>query len=231
MIGVTSGAQFVGRLSETATMKTEKETVAILVLLALVLGPMWFFALSSHSSTSAVVLSPDKGAINPTETFLPTPVEVNEFVAGVITWLAVFALVGMIYYTHHFIRTVGESGESAVTEREGQVAADGGINAAIPPYILAGGRRLVDYWPAKYATPGVAGVAIMAWSTASFSVLFVLEVLTWARTQYLGIYGGMALLSIGVLGAIYTTWFLPSMQVVEKRGHEGKFTTESDGEN
>lgn len=212
-------------------MKIEKETIVIFVLLALVLGPMWFFALASHSSSSAVVLSQDTGAIDPTGTFLPTPVEVNELVAGVITWIAVFALVGMIYYTHQFIRTVGESGESAVEEREGRVAADGGVSAPIPSYVLAGGRRLVDYWPAKYATPGVIGIAVMSWSTVTFSGLFVLEALSWARTQYLGIYGGMVLLSLGVLGAVYTTWFLPSMQVVEKRGHEGTFTNENESEN
>jgi hypothetical protein len=216
-------------------MRFEKETVVILLLIAIVLGPMWFFAFTSMESESAVVLSQNTGTIDPTETFLPTPVEANEFIAGVITWIAVFALVGMIYYTHHFIRTLGQSGESVITGDESVAAdggrADGGVVGSLPSYILAGERRLADYWPAQYATPGVVGIAIMAWSAVTFSLLFVMETLTWARTQYLGVYAGMAFLSLGVLVAVYATWFLPSMHVVEDRGHEEKITDEANDTN
>lgn len=222
-------------------MKTEKETVVILILIAIVLGPMWFFALSSAEADPPVVLSQNKGAIDPTETFLPTPVEANEFVAGVITWLALFALVGMIFYTHQFIRTLGQSRDSLTQQGSADSAvadggqangkkADGGIAASLPSYILAGDRQLADYWPAEYATPGVVGIAIMSWSAVTFSLLFVMEVLSWARTQYLGVYAGMVFLSLGVLVAVYTTWFIPSMHVVEGRGHE-KITDEAGGDN
>jgi hypothetical protein len=223
-------------------MRFEKETVVILLLIAIVLGPMWFFALESAESESPVVLSQNEGAIDPTETFLPTPVEVNELVAGVITWLGLFALVGMIYYTHQFIRTLGQARESvtedepadAVTTDGGQAAggrADGGVAASLPSYLLAGDRRLADYWPAQYATPGVVGIAIMSWSAVTFTLLFVMEALSWARTQYLGVYAGMVFLSLGVVVAVYTTWFIPSMHVVEGRGHEEKITEEADDAN
>lgn len=213
-------------------MKTEKETLVILLLIGIVLGPMWFFALVSATSESAVVLSQQQGAIAPTGKFLPTPVEVNELIAGVISWVALFALVGMIYYTHQFIRIVGQAGEPVATTDESgaaeAVAADGGVREALPSYLQSDKRRLANYWPATYATPGMIGVAIMSWSSVAFALLFVLEALTWARTQFLGVYGGMMFLSLGVLVAVYTTWFIPSMHVVESRGHEDKITQQSD---
>lgn len=223
-------------------MRFEKETVVILLLLAAVLGPMWFFALESAESEAPVVLASDEGVIAPFEKFLSTPVEVNELVAGVITWLAVFALVGMIYYTHQFIRTVGQSKMRVSRDDSTEsVAADGGkaernrigseIIDSLPPYILAGDRQLADYWPPQFATPGVIGIAVMSWCAVTFALLFVMEALTWARTQYLGVYGGMMFLSLGVIVAIYTAWFLPSMHVVESRGHEDKMTQEATEDN
>jgi hypothetical protein len=220
-------------------MRFEKETLVILFLIAIVLGPMWFFAIESAESEAPVALAQEEGVIAPTEKFLPTPVEVNELVAGVITWVALFALVGMIFYTHQFILTLGQSRESVTDEESvaadgGQTAeserADGGIVGSLPPYLLTDDRQLVDYWPAQFATPGMVGIVVMSWSSVAFALLFVIETLTWARTQYLGVYGGMMFLSLGVLVAVYATWFLPSMHVVEERGHE-KITEETEESN
>jgi hypothetical protein len=200
-------------------MRFERETIVILFLIAIALFPMWFFALTSGGQEAAVVLSNSKGAIAPNETFLPTPVEVNEFVAGVITWVALFVLVGMIFYTHQFVRTIGRSSESAV-------ATDGGITARLPSYLTAEDRWVADYWPAQYSNPGMIGMALMSWSVVVFSLLFGMEALGYARTQFLGIYGGMLFLSLGVLVAIYATWFMPNVLVVEERGHHGEISEE-----
>ncbi|WP_423745770.1 hypothetical protein V5735_07400 (plasmid) [Haladaptatus sp. SPP-AMP-3] len=199
-------------------MRFERETVVILFLIAIVLFPMWFFALSSGGAKAAVVLSNDKGVIAPNETFLPTPVEVNEFIAGVITWVALFVLVGMIFYTHQFVRTIGRSSESAI--------ADGGVANRLPSYLTTENRWVADYWPAQYSNPGMVGLALMAWSVVVFALLFGTEALGYARTQFLGIYGGMLFLSLGVLVAIYATWFMPNVLVVEERGHHGKISEE-----
>lgn len=207
-------------------MKVEKETIVIVFLIALVLGPMWFFALVSAEKQSPVALSQEEGVIAPAERFLPTPVEINELIAGVVTWVALFVLVGMIFYTHQFIRTVGQSEEP--------VAADGGARPQLPSslsFLSTDDRRLVDYWPAQFATPGMVGVAVMSWLSAVFALLFVMETFGYARTQFLGIYGGMLFLSLGVLVAVYVTWFLPSAHVVETRGHAQKIAEEGDQEN
>lgn len=186
------------------------------------MGPMWYFALTSSTSQTPVVLSQEKGDIAPTERFIPSPVEVNEFVAGVIIWIALFILVGMVFYTDQFIRTVGQSGDP--------VAADGGIRESLPPYLLSDDRWLADYWPAQLQTPGMVGIAVMSWSSIVFAILFLMESLTWARTQYLGVYGGMMFLSLGVLVAVYAIWFLPSMHLVEEREHEEIITEREESE-
>lgn len=205
-------------------MKIERETVVILILIGLVLVPLWSIALYSTETQHRVVLSDEKGTIAPGEQFLPTPVEVNEFVAGVITWIALFGLVGMIYYTHQFVRTIGQSSGSGPTDHRESMATDGGSSASIPSFVVTDDRRLLDYWPAQYSTPGMIGLVVMSWSTILFSVLFTLEALQYSRAQFLGIYGGMLFLSLGVLVAVYVTWFMPSMHVVEDRGHEEKLT-------
>lgn len=215
-------------------MKIEKETGVIGVLLGILLVPMWYFALASHESESAVVLSEDRGVINPTETFLPTPVEVNEFVAGVLTFVALFVLMGMLYYTHTYIQTISRLRQSRSEHRDGTVAPDGGQargTVSVPPYLRSSSRRLAEYWPADYATPGMIGIVVMAWTATSFSLLFGVEAFTWARTQYLGVYAGMAFISLGVFATIYTASFMPRIHVAEDRGHEGKLTKASDSDN
>jgi hypothetical protein len=205
-------------------MRVEKETLVILFLIAIVLGPMWYFAFVSASTQTPVTLNQNKGHIAPAEQVFPAPVEVNEYIAGIITWVAVFALVGMIFYTHQFIQSVGQSGDpvNATEQSEGSVAADGGVGRILPSYMLSDDRWLANYWPARFSNPGMIGIAVMSWSTVAFAVLFVMEAMSWARTQLLGIYAGMMFLSLGVLVAVYATWFLPSMHLVENRGHEEK---------
>ncbi len=192
-------------------MKIERETIIILLLIALVLAPVWYFSLASGEEKSPVVLKSGKGGIAPNETFLPTPVEVSEFAAGVVTWAALFVLVGMLYYTNQFVRVIGRS--------SGSIATDGGVNLNLPSYLTSDGRQIADYWPAEYSTPGIVGMALTAWSTVVFAALFGLETFGYARTQFLGIYAGMMFLSIGAMTAIYTTWFIPDMVVVEDRSH------------
>ena len=104
-------------------MRLEREALVILLLIGVVLAPMWYFALVSGEAAQTVVLDSSQGQIAPNETFLPTPKEVNENVAGVITWVALFGVVAMMYYTHRFIHRMGRTAESALSEKP---TADGG---------------------------------------------------------------------------------------------------------
>jgi len=211
-------------------MKVPREAVVIGLLVSLVLAPTWYFALSSHTPEREVVLNQSASNIAPTEKFMPTPAGVNEFVAGVITWIALFVLVGMIFYTHRFVRVIGRATDS--------IAADGGVPLSLPPWLGSPHRRIAEYWPTRYSTPGMVGIVVMSWSTVTFAALFGMEALGYARTQYLGVYGGMMALSLGVLVAVYATWFIPSTVVVEERapgepfvggGPDAGGTDEADG--
>jgi hypothetical protein len=200
-------------------MRLEKEAYVIVGLVGIVLLPMWAIALASGEAGHAVTLVQGTGTIVPTETFLPTPHLVNENVAGVITWIALFGIVGTILYTHRFIHRIGQAPES--------VATDGGLPVDVPSYLTAGGRRIVEYWPARADRAGVVAVALFSWSTVTFAALLLWEGLHLARTQFLGVYAGMMLLSLGVTVAVYASWFLPSVQVAEPRGHERKLTEDT----
>jgi len=203
-------------------MKVEREALVIFLLIALVLAPTWYFALASAVPEHPVVLNGSRSAIAPTERFLPTPAGVNEFVAGVTTWLALAALVSMVYYTHRFIRVVGRSTESVAGDEEAELE--------LPPWLPSPSHRIAEYWPAQLSSPGLIGLALMSWSTVTFSALFGYEALTYARVQFLGIYGGMAALSLGVVIAIYAAWFMPNVVVVEDRSPREAFAGPPDGD-
>lgn len=190
-------------------MRIEREAILIVVLIGLVLAPMWYFALASGEPTAGVQLQSDDDAIAPTETFLPTPTEVNTNVSGVVTWLALFVLVAMIVYTRRFTERVGHAPDS--------IRPDGG--SALPSWLTAGDRQVLAYWPAKAPSAGLITLALLTWSVVAFAALLAWEGLNYARTQFLGVYMGMMLLSMGVWVAVYTTWFIPSITVAERREH------------
>lgn len=190
-------------------MTLERETVLILVLLVAVLAPLWFFAFQTTEAQQEVELDEETTGIAPTERFLPTPPQVSEFVAGVVTWVALLALVGMLFLTNRLILRGGRTAESRAT--------DGGTTVSAPSYVQGEDRRLVDYRPAESSTAGLVWLAATAASTVVFAVLFTLEALGLARTQYLGVFGGLLFLSLGLLVAAYATWFLPTVRVAEAR--------------
>ncbi|MFB6196493.1 MAG: hypothetical protein ABEI80_10005 [Haloplanus sp.] len=191
-------------------MRIEREAVLIVVLIALVLTPMWYFALASGEPTAGVTLKSETGSIAPTETFLPTPKEVNSNVSGVVTWLALFALVAMIVYTRRFTERVGHAPDS--------IRPDGG-SAILPSWLTAGDRRVLSYWPARMPRAGLLTLALLTWAVVVFAALLAWEGLHYARTQFLGVYMGMMCLSMGIWVAVYTTWFVPSITVAERREH------------
>lgn len=190
-------------------MRIERETILIVVLIGLVLAPMWYFALASGEMTAGVQLqSDDDDAIAPTETFLPTPTEVNTNVSGVVTWLALFALVGMIVYTRRFTERVGHAPDP--------VRPDFGT---LPSWLTTDDRQVLSYWPAKMPSVGLLTLGLLTWSTVVFAALLAWEGLHFARTQFLGVYMGMMFLSMGIWIAVYITWFIPSITVAEQREH------------
>lgn len=191
-------------------MRIEREAVLIVLLIGLVLAPMWYFALASGEPTAGVQLKTDTGRIVPTETFLPTPAEINSNVSGVVTWVALLSLVAMIVYTRRFTERVGHDSAS--------VRPDGGVSG-LPSWLTSEDRRVLEYWPARMPSAGLVTLALLTWTVVAFAALLLWEGLNYARTQFLGIYAGMMLLTMGIWVAVYTTWFIPSITVAERREH------------
>jgi len=190
-------------------VRIERETILIVVLIGLVLAPMWYFALASGEATAGVQLqTDDDNPIAPTETFLPTPNEVNTNVSGVVTWLALFVLVAMIVYTRRFTERVGHATDV--------LRLDG---AVLPSWLTSEHRSVLAYWPARTPSAGLVVLGLLTWTIVAFAALLALEGLNYARTQFLGIYMGMMLLTMGIWVAVYTTWFMPSITVAERREH------------
>lgn len=224
-------------------MRLEREALVILLLIGVVLTPMWYFAIVSGDGAQTVVLDSSQGQIAPNETFLPTPKEVNENVAGVISWLALFGVVAMMYYTHRFIHRMGRTGESApsegpAAETDGGRVADGagaarrdggpppGLVDRLPPFLSTAHREVVDAWPERPTNRALTMLGLLTWTTVCFAALLAWEGLHYARTQFLGIYAGMTFLSLGVMVSVYTTWFMPSVTVAEYRSHQEKLTSD-----
>jgi len=53
-----------------------------------------------------------------------------------------------------------------------------------------------------------------------FAALFTGEYLTLARTQYFGLYATGMFLSLALSTVAYYAWFMPHVEVAERRGHE-----------
>ncbi|WP_435068928.1 hypothetical protein [Haloplanus sp. C73] len=190
-------------------MRIERETILIVVLIGLVLAPMWYFALASGEPTPGVQLQSDSDTeIAPTETFLPTPNEVNTNVSGVVTWLALFVLVAMIVYTRRFTERVGRATDVLRLD-----------DAVLPSWLTSEHRSVLSYWPARTPSAGLITLGLLTWAVVAFAGLLAWEGLNYARTQFLGVYMGMMLLTMGVWMAVYTTWFMPSITVAERREH------------
>jgi hypothetical protein len=224
-----------------------RETVIIVLLIASVLLPMWYVALTSGTEgggiglgTGAEEVAVNQSApIEPTGKFLPTPVEVGPNQSGVITWVALLCTVFVMVWAARFIDRLGHKPQSVATDGSGATAdanaatdgqsangqspgghaPDGKPVVTVPPYLQTAERWIVDYWPAPANRTGLLALAGLAWATVIFAVLLGLEGLGPARNQFIGIYTGMLMLSLAGTVLVYTVYFVPSITVAESRDH------------
>ncbi|WP_248895804.1 hypothetical protein [Haloplanus halobius] len=203
-----------------------RETVIIVLLIASVLLPMWYVALTSGTPGSSVGLgvgedpvavNPDAD-IDPTGKFLPTPVEVGPNQSGVITWVALLGAVAGIVSVTRFVDRIGHARQSVV---ESETETDGGKPVVkVPPYLQTDTRWIVDYWPAPADRTGLLALAGLSWCTVVFAGLLASEGLGEARNQFIGTYAGMLFLSLAATVLVYAVFFVPSITVAERRDHQ-----------
>lgn len=197
-------------------------TAVILVLIALVLAPMWYVAMQGPGPAEPVELDEEVTDIRPQEEVVDTPNELSPSQVGVIVWVALFVLLGVLTAAHRFMA----SGPRSAAGVRGRPAADGGRPADgdqpvdVPDWLVADDRQVVAYRAAPESTTGLAVMAVLTALSVAFSALFTWEYLGLARTQYFGAYAAGMFFSLAGLTIGYYAWFLAHVEVAEPRGHD-----------
>ncbi|MFB6073894.1 MAG: hypothetical protein ABEJ89_02650 [Haloarculaceae archaeon] len=196
-----------------------RETVAIVLLVAVVLLPMWYVAMTSGTESGGPSLGTgaDPVAVNtsarldPTGKYLPSPTEVGVNEAGVLTWVALLGMVAVMVGAKRFVDRIGGVRDAIRPTDDGVVT--------VPPYLEAADRRIIEYVPATNDWGGLVIVGVLSWAAVSFAGLLVFEGFTRARTQFLGTYAGMLFVTLALLVMAYVAYFVPSVTVAESREH------------
>ncbi|MFT4921894.1 MAG: hypothetical protein ACI8XM_001101 [Haloarculaceae archaeon] len=203
-----------------------RRSVAILVIVALVLGPTWFIALQGEPPSAEIEIDQSVDEIRPLDGLVDTPNKLSPSQVGVIVWVALLVLLGVLAGFHRFMNRaarpdtetpVAESSGGSDTESPPDAATDGG--QATFPWIETADRWIVEYVPSTDALEGLLAMGGLTVLTIVFAALFTGEYLTLARTQYFGIYAFGMFMSLTGLTVSYYAWFMPHVEVAERRDH------------
>ncbi len=213
-----------------------RETLIVGVLVALVLLPMWYVALQGEPSSEEIQIDPSVSEIRPLGGPVDAPNKLSPSQVGVVVWVALFGLYGALVGAHRFMNSAvrpsdadaevivsdgGISGEEGNDAERRTTPRDGRIDGGGSPFswLSTDERWLVEYHDAAGSTEGIVVMAGLTVLAIVFSALFTGEYLTLARTQYFGLYAAGLFLSLAALTVAYYAWFMPHVEVAEKRGH------------
>ncbi|MFB6169927.1 MAG: hypothetical protein ABEJ06_02160 [Haloarculaceae archaeon] len=191
-----------------------RETAVILVLLLVVLLPMWYVAMQGESPSQEIELDQSASQIRPLDGFVDAPNKLAPSQVGVVVWVALFGLVGTLAGAHRFMNRAvrpTDAGDAAVEA--------GGETAVRFPWFRTDERWVVEYHDASQAIEGVVVMGALTVLAVVFAALFTGEYLRYARTQYFGVYATGMFLSLAGSTVAYYAWFMPHVEVIEKRGH------------
>ncbi|ADQ69020.1 hypothetical protein C499_06455 [Halogeometricum borinquense DSM 11551] len=192
-----------------------RETVVVVLLLIVVLLPMWFVALHGEPPSEEVEIDQSVTEMRPLEEIIDTPNKLAPSQVGVIVWVALFGLVAVLAAVHRFMDSAVRPDEPSDTDDA--VVADGGQVGL--PWFWTDDRWVVEYHDATDAKEGILAMGGLTILAIAFAALFTGEYLTLARTQYFGVYATGMFVSLALLTVAYYAWFLPHVEVAERRGH------------
>ncbi|WP_152042443.1 hypothetical protein [Salinigranum salinum] len=199
-------------------------TVVVVVVVAAVLLPMWFVASQGEPPSEEIAIDQSVNEIRPLDGFVDTPNKLSPSQVGVIVWVALLVLLGVLAFFHRFMnraaRPTERSGNGGVTPRSGresETAPDGGTVGR--SWLVTEDRWIVEYAPASDAIEGLLAMGLLSVLTIVFAALFTGEYFTLARTQYFGIYAFGMFMSLTGLTVSYYAWFMPHIEVAERREH------------
>jgi len=192
-----------------------RNTVLIGAMIVAVLVPMWFVALHGEPPSEEVAIDESVTDLRPLEGFVDTPNKLSPSQVGVIVWVALFGLVGVLTAVHRFMNDAVRPPDDA--ERDA-TSTDGGTVSL--PWLETEGRWIVEYHDASDAIEGLVAMGGLTVLAIVFAALFTGEYLTLARTQYFGLYATGMFVSLALSTVAYYAWFMPHVEVAEHRGHE-----------
>jgi hypothetical protein len=197
-------------------------TLLVILVVAAVLLPMWFVASQGEPPSEEIAIDHSVNEIRPLDGFVDTPNKLSPSQVGVIVWVALLVLLGVLAFFHRFMNRAARPGDgdgrvTTLDEREADAAPDGGTVSL--PWLVTDDRWLVEYAPASDAIEGLLAMGLLSVLTIVFAALFTGEYFTLARTQYFGIYAFGMFMSLTGLTVSYYAWFMPHIEVAERRGH------------
>lgn len=185
--------------------------VIVLVVLA-VLIPTWFVAMQGEPPAEEIAIDHSVSEIRPLAGPFDTPTKLSPSQVGVIVWVALLALLGVLAFFHRFMDRLARPPEGAEP-----AVADGGVVTF--PWIETDDRWVVAYHDASDAIEGLVAMGGLTVLAIVFAALFTAEYLTLARTQLFGVYAFGMFMSLTGLTVSYYAWFMPHVEVAERRGH------------
>jgi hypothetical protein len=189
-----------------------RETAVVVLLIASVLAPMWYVALHGEPPSEEIEIDQSVTEMRPLQGIVDTPNKLSPSQVGVIVWVALFGLVGVVTAVHRFMNDAVRPPDDAST-----TVADGGQVGV--PWFRTDERWVVEYHDASDAMEGIYAMGGLTVLAIVFAALFTGEYLTLARTQYFGVYAAGMFLSLALLTVAYYAWFLPHVEVAERRDH------------
>ncbi|MFK8213898.1 hypothetical protein [Haloferax volcanii] len=187
-------------------------TVVVLLLVVAVLLPTWYVALHGEPPSEQIEIDQSVTEMRPLQEIVDTPEKLAPSQVGVIVWVALFALVGVLAAVHRFMDTAVRGGPG-----DESTVADGGRVGL--PWFWTADRWVVEYDDASDAIEGIVAMGGLTILAIVFAALFTGEYLTLARTQYFGVYAAGMFTALALLTVSYYAWFLPHVEVAERRGH------------
>ncbi|MFB6184342.1 MAG: hypothetical protein ABEI96_07285 [Haloarculaceae archaeon] len=185
-------------------------TLLIALLVALVLLPMWFVAIQGEAPSEEIAIDQSVSHMRPLQEIVDTPNKLSPSQVGVVVWVALFGLVGVVAGVHRFMNEAVRPPDN----EDGPPSPDSGSSWLRTDY-----RDVVEYHAPSESVEGIVVMGALTVLAIVFAALFTGEYLTLARTQYFGVYAAGMFLSLALLTVAYYAWFLPHVEVAEQRSH------------
>ena len=177
---------------------------------------MWYVALHGEPPSEEIAIDESVSEHRPLDGFVDTPNKLSPSQVGVIVWVALFALLGILAAVHQFMNRAVRPPDDAAVADGGLTSQHGDVSL---PWLATDTRWVVEYYDASDAIEGLVVMAGLTVLAVVFAALFIGEYLTLARTQYFGLYATGLFLSLALSTVAYYAWFMPHIEVAELRGH------------